>query len=204
MAHSLRLVEDRLAPGGRLEPAARARAAVLYLVSGSAAPLERDRAWLQGGVVAAGPAGARILRWELVRQPPSPAGGRVLCEHPLALDPRAAWLIRCDRVDFEPGAVAPPHGHKGGGIRCLLAGRLDVTVGGGAPRVMRPGDAWFESGREPVLAAAFRDEPASFIRCAVLPAELRGLSSIVYADPAAAARATPRRYTVFVDEPIRI
>ena len=42
---------------------------------------------------------------------------------------RRAWLMRCDRVDFAPGGVAPRHGHRGGGIRCLLRGSLTVTVG---------------------------------------------------------------------------
>ena len=70
-----------------------------------------------------------FLVFELVRQPPPPAGGRMLLEHPIALDPKAAWLMRCDRVDFAPGGVAPRHRHRGGGIRCLLRGSLMVTVG---------------------------------------------------------------------------
>src|SRR5439155_1695987 len=82
-----------------------------------------------------------------------------------------SWLLRCDRVDFERGAVAPLHGHRGGGIRCLLRGRLDVTVGEGAMRAMRPWDAWFESGKEPVLAVACRDEETSLLRVSVLPPE---------------------------------
>jgi quercetin dioxygenase-like cupin family protein len=112
--------------------------------------------------------------------------------------------MRCDRVDFEPGGVAPPHRHRGGGIRCLLQGRLEVTVGEGAPRAVAPGGAWFESGREPVLAVAAADRETSFIRVSILPAAIRGQSSILYVDPAAAARGRPRRYTVYVDEPIAL
>jgi len=211
--YSLRLIEDTLAPGARYKPALGSAAGVLYLAGGemrvdtadAAAPLESGRAQLgsQPGAVA-GPAGARLLRFELVRQPPPPAGGRVLLEHPMALDPEASWLLRCDRVDFERGAVAPPHGHRGGGIRCLLRGRLDLTVGEGPMRSMRPWDAWFESGKEPVLAVASREEDTSFIRVAVLPAELRGQSSIVYVNAADASRGRPRTYTVFVDEPIAL
>ena len=95
--------------------------------------------------------------------------------------------MRCDRVDFEPGGVAPLHRHQGGGIRCLLRGRLEVTVGEGAPRAVAPGEAWFESGREPVLAVAARDEETSFIRVSILPVAIRGQSSILYVDPADAA-----------------
>jgi hypothetical protein len=75
-------------------------------------------------------------------------------------------------------------------------------VGAGAPRVVAPGECWFESGREPVLAVSSRESETSFIRFSVLPAEIRGQSSIMYVDPGDAARGRPRRYTVHVDEPI--
>jgi quercetin dioxygenase-like cupin family protein len=128
----------------------------------------------------------------------------LLLEHPIDLDPRGTSLMRCDRVDFDPGGEALPHGHRGGGIRCLLTGRLDVQVAGGPFRTMRPGEAWFESGREPVHAVASKEEPTSFIRVSILPREIRGKSSILYVDPADAARSKPRRYTIFVDDPIEI
>jgi hypothetical protein len=208
MAYSLRLVEDRVAAGA-FPPAPRPGVPrVLYAVSGTLR--DGDAAGLEPAVgpgdatACAGADGAQIYRVELVRQPPPPAGGRVLLEHPLDLSGGGAWLMRCDRVDFEPGGVAPPHRHRGGGIRCLLRGRLEVTVADGAPRVVAPGECWFESGREPVLAVSSRDEETSFIRFSVLPAEIRGQSSIVYVDPADARRGRPRRYTVHVDEPIAL
>ncbi|HUM18463.1 MAG TPA: cupin domain-containing protein [Candidatus Nitrosotalea sp.] len=206
MAYSLRLIEDRVAAGAA-PPAPRPDAPrMLYTVSGT---LRRDHA--SEPVPAVGPGevgaragaeGARLYRVELVRQPPHPAGGRLLLEHPVDLARGSAWLMRCDRVDFEPGGVAPLHRHRGGGIRCLLRGRLEVTVGAGAPRVVAPGECWFESGREPVLAVSSRESETSFIRFSVLPAEIRGQSSIMYVDPGDAARGRPRRYTVHVDEPI--
>lgn len=206
MAYSLRLIEDRLA-AGVAAPASRVPR-VLYAAEGA---LVADGASEPvtavgpgaGGVRAAATA-ARIYRVELVRQPPPPAGGRVLLEHPIDLAGGAGWLMRCDRVDFEPGGDAPPHRHRGGGIRCLLQGRLEVTVGEGAPRAVTPGEAWFESGREPVLAVAADDRETSFVRVSILPAAIRGQSSILYVDPAAAARGRPRRYTVYVDEPIAL
>jgi len=69
---------------------------------------------------------------------------------------------------------------------------------------MRPWDAWFESGKEPVLAVSAEDEETSFIRVSVLPAEIRGKSSMMYVDPSDAARSKPRTYTVYVDEPIAL
>jgi quercetin dioxygenase-like cupin family protein len=209
--YALRLVEDTLAPGARYAPPLGSTAGVLYLADGemraegaAAAPAPAGHAPIARPGTIAGPQGARLLRFELVRGPAHAPEGRVLLEHAMDLDPRASWLLRCDRVDFEPGAVAPRHGHRGGGIRCLLRGRLEVTVGDAPMRAMGPGDAWFESGREPVLAVASKDEDTSFIRVSVLPAEIRGQSSIVYVDPAEAARSRPRTYTVFVDEPISL
>jgi hypothetical protein len=68
---------------------------------------------------------------------------------------------------------------------------------------MKPGDAWFESGREPVHAIASPGEPTAFVRVSILPRAIRGQSSIVYVDPAHAA-VKPRKYTVYVDEPIEL
>jgi hypothetical protein len=61
----------------------------------------------------------------------------------------------------------------------------------------------FESGREPVYASASATEPTSFMRCSILPREIRGQSSITYVDPEDAG-SKPRKYTVFVDEPIEL
>lgn len=208
--YTLRLCEDRLPAAGRLRLPALNR--VLYArrgaisVAGSAS-LAEGQAWHGAGAceVAAGDAGAAVLRYELVRGA-APAGGdaKVLLEHAIDLDPRAEYLMRADRVDFAPDGVALPHRHRGGGIRCLIAGALEVTVGDAPARRVTPGGAWFESGREPVLAIASKDEDTSFIRVAILPREIRGRTSIMYVNPADAERGRPRTYTVFVDEPIDI
>lgn len=208
-ATTLRLVRDRLA--SRQSRAVPAANRVLYAHAGGVAvrhdgvdsALGADRAWHGAGActLSAGFDGATVLRWELVTDA-APGEGELVLAHALDLAPAGAWLMRCDRVDFDPGGIALPHRHRGGGIRCLVAGSLEVTVGDAPPRLMRPGEAWFESGREPVVARASATEPTSFIRVAVLPAEIRGQSSIVYVDPADAARGRPRRYTVWVDAPI--
>ena len=206
MAYSLRLIEDQLAAGAAASTPRAPR--VLYAVSGALLGGEATEPVPAVGpadlAAHAGPAGAVLYRVELVRQPPPVAGGRVLLEHPIDLAGGAGWLMRCDRVDFEPGGIAPPHRHRGGGIRCLLRGRLEVTVADGAPRTVQPGEAWFESGREPVLAVATAERETSFIRVSIQPASIRGQSSILYVDPADAGRGRPRRYTVYVDEPIAL
>lgn len=208
---TLRLFRDALVPGRpHALPAANR---VLYAQAGgvvvrhdgTASALAVDRAWFGAGpcTVSADGAGATVLRWELV-DAAAPREDVPLLEHAMDLAPEAAWLMRCDRVDFDPGGVALPHRHRGGGIRCLIAGSLEVTVGHAPPTLVRPGEAWFESGREPVLARASATEPTSFVRVAILPAEIRGQPSIVYVDPADAGRGRPRRYTVWVDAPIAV
>jgi quercetin dioxygenase-like cupin family protein len=171
---------------------------------GATRTVSADSAWHGAGPcsISGGDHGGVVLCWDLLA-----AGGErdgdVLLDHAIDVDPSAAWLMRCDRVDFEPGGVALPHRHRGGGIRCLLTGALDVTVGDAPPKAVRPGGAWFESGREPVVARAAQ-EPTSFVRVSILPADIRGRSSILYVDPADANRGKPRRYTVWIDEPIAL
>jgi len=148
-------------------------------------------------------AGAAALRYELIRGAVplgEPAGAtRVLLEHAIDLDPRAEYLMRADRVDFRPRVRC----RTATGRRHPLSHRRNARR---QPWATRPpgghaGGAWFESGREPVLAVASKDEPTSFIRV-ILPRELRGRTSIMYVNPSDAS--APRSYTVYVDEPIEI
>lgn len=202
----LRLTRDHLQPntGAALPPAHR----ILYVLDGTVTVDGKDvaahTAWHGAGAcaLAVGREGAVVLRYELVRDD-TPAGGTPLLVQAMRLDPTAAYLMRCDRVDFDPGDEALPHRHKGGGIRCLVRGTLDLRVEGEPPRTIAAGEAWFESGREPVYARASATEPTSFIRCSILPREIRGQSSIMYVNPTDAT-SKPRKYTVFVDEPIEL
>ena len=45
-------------------------------------------------------------------------------------------------------------------------------------------------------------QPTSFVRCMLLPAGLRGQSSIRYVREDDAAKPKPQQYTVFVDQPV--
>jgi quercetin dioxygenase-like cupin family protein len=213
-SHAFRLIRDVCAPGALASLGDVTR--VVYVLEGELTAgdqqLAAGAAWLGVGPreMRAGSAGSTALRYELVGNAArrdvaySRWSSKVLLEQPIDLDPRQPYLIRADRVDFDLGGVALPHGHRGGGIRCLIAGALEVTVGDGPPHVFHPGEAWFESGREPVLARASAETPTSFIRVAILPREIRGKSSIVYVNPEDAQRGRPRQYTVYVDEPIEI
>jgi hypothetical protein len=214
--YTLRLSEDQLSPRRLALPAVNrvlyaCRGALLVASAEGETRVAEGHAWHGAGAgdVRAADATASALRWELLRGAGPRAaelGGesKTLLEHAIELAPGAAYLMRADLVEFALGGVALPHRHRGGGIRCLLSGTLDVTVGDEPARRVTPGGAWFESGREPVLAVASKEEPTSFVRVAILPLEIRGRTSIMYVDPADAERGRPRTYTVYVDEPIDI
>jgi quercetin dioxygenase-like cupin family protein len=117
------------------------------------------------------------------------------------LEPDQDVLLRCDRVDFPPGGVAYLHTHRGPGIRVLLHGSIRIDTDGSS-HAYGPLQAWFEPGPVPVFAAASEQEATAFVRCMVLPAELRGASSIRYERPEDAGKPKAQRYQVFVDEPL--
>jgi hypothetical protein len=141
----------------------------------------------------------RALRFELEED----AGPEVLLSAPVELDPAIAWLMRCDRVDFPPGGVAYRHTHPGPGIRCLLTGRIRIASGG-EEHEHGPLEAWFESGPEPVFAAASETSETSFVRVMLLPREWAGRRTIRYVDRADAEKPKTQRARVFFDEPIEL
>jgi quercetin dioxygenase-like cupin family protein len=205
--HVLDFFRDQVSSGSELS-LADACPRVLYVRSGSltvrssaiVATLAPNSAWhcQQACEVVAGKEGAEIFRWELRRGTGTTAAGSALRAQ-LTLDPKAAYLMRCDRVDFPPAGVAYTHVHQGPGIRCLLSGAIRIRVSG-AEHLVRPGEAWFEAGPDPVLALASEREPTAFARVMVLPAELRGKSSIRYVLPEDAEKPKRQTYQLFVDD----
>ena len=156
---------------------------------------------------AAGGGGATVLRWELVRDPepdeglaPGLASKRTL-DARITLDDATPWLMRLDTVELGVGGKAPMHTHQGPGIRCLLEGGFTVETQGHA-HSYRPGEAWFETGPDPVVAWAPHDKPAKFVRAMILPRALMGKQSTRYveADPVVATRG--RRWIIHLDKAI--
>ena len=127
---------------------------------------------------------------------------RLVAAHALMIDPRYPILMRSDRVDFPPGIVTPKHGHGGPGIRRLLHGRLVAEIADKAHRV-EPGEAWFETGRDPVVGRNIA--PASaFVRTILLPTDYLGRSSFL---PWTAEEATKPRgvqYRIFFDTVVQL
>ena len=139
----------------------------------------------------------RALVWKLEDD----ANPGVRLAAPVALDAAVDWLLRCDRVDFPPGGIAYRHTHPGPGIRCLLFGSIRIDSDGES-HVYQPLDAWFESGPEPVLAFASKDEETAFVRVLLVPREWAGKRTIRYVDPADEDKPRLQRATVFFDAPI--
>jgi quercetin dioxygenase-like cupin family protein len=210
-AFVLALYTDRLAAKAALTPLV-ARNRVIYVREGDAtlrnggqaATLAPNSAWhgAVGCEVAAGPKGATLLRWELAPAGAAPAGEPALAQAVELADP-GGYLMRCDRVDFPPGGIAYMHTHRGPGIRYLLAGEIRVEVNG-ASHTLKPGEAWFEAGPDPVLAHASDRVPTSFARVMILPRALQGKSSIRYVRPEDQDQPKTQQYQVFCDEAITL
>jgi quercetin dioxygenase-like cupin family protein len=113
------------------------------------------------------------------------------------------WLLRCDRVDFSPGAVAYRHVHPGPGIRRLLHGELTIARERDT-HTYRAGESWFEDADDPVVATASATEDTAFVRVLLLPAAWQGRRTIRYLDPADDEKPKLQRATVLLEEPLAL
>jgi hypothetical protein len=214
----LRLYTDQLSPSASFGPLRNANRAIyvcegkiIVRCAGVAVSLAENCAWQgpAGPTITAGPSGARLLRWELSHTEPeaAPPGNDVQSRLTLEAEPRLQpgldYLMRCDRVDFPPGGLAWTHTHKGPGIRCLQSGRIRIETQGHDFWV-EPGEAWFETGVDPVFAETRPDGPSHFLRVMILPRSIRGKSSITYVKPEDQDKPKTQSYQVFVDEPIEL
>ena len=115
--------------------------------------------------------------------------------------PEGEWVVRCDRVDFPPGGVAYLHTHPGPGIRVLLEGRIRIDSAGESHEY-GPGEWWYESGPEPVFAAASEDEETAFVRVMLVPRELEGQRTIRYVDPGDDEKPRLQRARIYFEHPL--
>ena len=115
--------------------------------------------------------------------------------------PEGEWVMRCDRVDFPPGGVAHLHMHPGPGLRVLIAGRIRIDTEG-TSREYGPFEWWYETGPDPVFAAASESEETAFVRVMVLPREWEGKRTIRYVDPADAEKPKLQRARIYLEVPI--
>jgi quercetin dioxygenase-like cupin family protein len=206
----LRLWEDFLTDRGVLSLPALPR--MLFVVRGAAMvgtrPLAQGEAWHGENAVTvrASEAGATVWRWDLTIGAPAPwrNGPSVFVREKLSARletfPEGELLWRGDSVAFPPGGCAYLHRHQGPGIRCLIDGELRVDAVGQS-RTYQVGDAWYETGPDPVFAQA-GERPTRFIRVMILPRALIGKSSIQYVNEEDKARPKAQQYRVFVDAPL--
>ncbi len=84
------------------------------------------------------------------------------------------WLFRLDQIVHGVDRIADRHQHPGPGIRCLLEGTFNVQQNVESARDLNPGDAWWETGSDTVVAWGSRQMAARFLRGMVLPTEWEG------------------------------
>jgi quercetin dioxygenase-like cupin family protein len=111
------------------------------------------------------------------------------------------WLLRCDRVDFPPGGVAYLHTHPGPGLRVLLKGRIRIETRGES-HDYGPFEWWYETGPDPVFAAASESEETAFVRVLVVPAEWAGRRTIRYVNPDDEDKPKLQRAHVYLEQPL--
>lgn len=211
MHPELRLIEDFLTDRGVLSLPALPR--MLFVVRGALnigqRVLGQGEALFAEDLITAHAegTGATLWRWELSdpRQPAAKTANTSVNSWPKLAAPletlaEGELLWRGDSVAFPPGGCAYLHRHQGPGIRCLIEGTLRVDTAGES-HTYEIGEAWFESGPEPVFAQA-GDRPARFIRVMILPRALIGKSSIQYVNEDDKAKPKTQQYRVFVDAPL--
>ena len=127
---------------------------------------------------------SQVWRWELTPPNAAPAlleGAGVLSSlrmaqviAGLALLEGTRWLFRLDQITSAAGRIADRHQHPGPGIRCLLEGTFNAEQAGHSARGLYPGDAWWETGPDTVVAWGSRQMHAKFLRGMILPSEWEG------------------------------
>ena len=80
----------------------------------------------------------------------------------LEAEPSTNWPFRLNILTSAAGRITPRHRHQGPGIRCLYKGTFNVQSDSDSTGTLAPGDAWWESGEEIVVAQHSKQMPAIF------------------------------------------
>ena len=190
MPFSLNFYHDQIGADGAAAPALAPAHRLLYVRHGSAVingkTVNADEALYCDGPLTLKSAGAwsEVWRWELASPNAAPLlqqGSGVLSHlrmsrvvTSLALAEGTRWLLRLDRILTPAGRVADRHQHPGPGIRCLLEGAFNVQQDAESARDLRPGEPWWETGSDTVIAWSSPQMGAKFLRGMLLPVEWEG------------------------------
>ncbi len=190
MPFALNFYHDQIAAEGATAAALPAAHRLIYVRHGAVEingqPMKADAARYCDAPLALKSTGewSQIWRWELAPPNAAPAlhGGSGVLSHlrmsrviaNLAMLEGTRWLFRLDRITSAAGRIADRHQHPGPGIRCLLEGVFNVQQDAESGRDFAPGDAWWETGSDTVVAWSSRQMAAKFLRGMVLPAEWEG------------------------------
>lgn len=190
MPYALNFYHEQIAADGAAASPLPAAYRLLYVRHGSTVIngkiVSADEALYCDEPLAFKSAGAwsEVWRWELAQPNAAPVlqqGNGVLSQlrmsrviTSLALSEGTQWLFRLDRIVSGAGRIADRHQHPGPGIRCLLEGTFNVQQDAESARDLHPGDAWWETGSDTVIAWSSPQMAAKFLRGMVLPVEWEG------------------------------
>jgi hypothetical protein len=190
MPFALNLYYDQVADGGATTAPLLAVRRMLYVRHGRAVvngkPMDADEALYCDTPVTlqAADGWSQLWRWELAPPNAPPAllegSGVLSCLRMsqvitgLALVEGSRWLFRLDQITSAAGRIADRHQHPGPGIRCLLEGTFNAEQAGHSARDLQPGDAWWETGHDTVVAWGSQQMAAKFLRGMILPVEWEG------------------------------
>lgn len=189
MPFALNLYHDQIVAGSN-SPQLRGANRMLYVRHGAVTvdghPMKPDDAMYGHDTLTLRPGAewSELWRWELALPNAAPTlleGSGVLSRlrmsqvitH-LAMVEDSQWLFRLDQITSSAGRIADRHQHPGPGIRCLLQGTFNAEQAGHSARDIYPGDAWWETGPDTVVAWGSTQMPAKFLRGMILPTEWEG------------------------------
>ena len=122
----------------------------------------------------------------------------------LAVNPGTRWVFRLDEINTPAGRVADRHQHPGPGIRCLLEGTFNVQQAAESARELLPGDAWWETGSDTVIAWGSRQMASRFLRGMILPTEWEGKATGTWLSGEAIAATARGNWRLYLDRIIEV
>jgi hypothetical protein len=220
MPFALNFYHDQIAATGAASVALKAERRLLYVRHGrvtiNGQAMQSGESRFCDGPLEASSAGAwsQLWRWDLV--PPN-AGAAVLegsgvlsslrmsrIISTLAMNPGTRWLFRLDEINTPAGRVADRHQHPGPGIRCLIEGTFNVQQTPESARDLLPGDAWWETGSDTVIAWGSRQMASRFLRGMVLPTEWEGKATGTWLSGEAIAATARGNWKLHLDRIIEV